>query len=453
MRVVRRRLGALALTSALLFVGLSACQLVVSDEVGKGIGEICQSDGDCQAARCNRNICASTCSVATDCPAPSTCTSAGLCEVPLKVGFLYVGVVEDEGWTLTHEQGRKEAMSALPYLQTDVATNIFLPDDIATVVDGFVQKGTKVVVANSFSQRESVKVAAAKYPDVKFLVCSGNETGENFGTYFARMEQAYYIAGYVSAQATKTKRLGFVGSYITPEVVRHVNAFTRGARRFSPEVVVEIRWEGFWFDLDPPVGGEYNETLLARSLLASGCDVLAHNMDNGRVVRAVEAARAGGKNVYSIGNDNRDACNAGPTSCLGTSYWSWGTLYTQLFDQMHRGQWDPAISVNDPISANTTTSTVGFAVNNAVTGPDIAISANELLASLARPGGAALPFTGPFCSTGQRASCVAAGEAVSDKELTTMCWFAEGVVERSDPADSSSADRPALVPAQCLTQQ
>ena len=43
-----------------------------------------------------------------------------------------------------------------------------------------------------------------------------------------------------------------MGSFVTPEVVRHINAFTRGAHRVDPSIVVEVRWEGFWFDLDEP---------------------------------------------------------------------------------------------------------------------------------------------------------------------------------------------------------
>ena len=454
MSSLAERSCALFLSGGLLFVGLSGCQLLVSDELRSGVGESCAKDDDCQAARCASGLCAASCGSASDCPSPSICTSAAVCEIPLKVGFVYVGVAADEGWTLTHEQGRREAAAKLPFLQTDFESNIFLPKDIENVVDKFVlEKGANVIVGISFSQREAIRLAAEKYPNVKFLICSGNETGPNLGTYFARMEQAYFIAGYVAARATKTKRLGFVGSYMTPEVVRHANAFTRGARRAEPSVVVEVRWEGFWFDVDPPMAGQYNETRLANQLIDTGCDVLAHNMDNERVNRAVEAARLAGKNVYSVGNDNRDACNAGPTSCLGTSYWSWGALYTQIFEDMHRRRWDPSIAINDDITANPATSTIGFAVNTAVTGPDISIAANELLASLAKPGGGRLPFTGPFCSTGQRAACVAEGETISDGELRTMCWFVEGLVEKTDPNDPTSPDRAAVVPEKCLTQQ
>src|SRR5262249_17040279 len=150
-------------------------------------------------------------------------------------------------------------------------------------------------------------------------------------------EQAFYLAGYAAAQVTQSRRLGFVGSLITPEVVRHVNAFTLGARRFDPTVVVEVRWLGFWYDAidDPPAGYRYQETVLAEELLATGCDVIAHAVtQNERVVEAVEAARKAGTTVWAIGNDSSNACTAGPTSCLGTTAWNWSPLYLRLIEQI-----------------------------------------------------------------------------------------------------------------------
>jgi uncharacterized membrane protein len=276
------------------------------------------------------------------------------------------------------------------------------------------------------------------------------------------MEQAYHLAGYAAAQVTQTHRLGFLGSFVTPEVVRHINAFTRGAQRVDPSIKVEVRWEGFWFDLDPPVGGKYNETVLTEALIEDGADVIAHNMDNGRSLAAVEEHQLGpgGEQLYCIGNDNHNACDRGPTTCIGTSYWNWGPLYARLFDAIHRGTWDPFEVINENIKSDAEQSIPNFEVNVAVGGNDLAISVGELLADLATPGNehkafATFPSEPQYCSTGQRNPlCVQAGEEVTDDELRTMCWFVVGVVEKTDPANPASSDKPALVPQpDCDTQQ
>jgi hypothetical protein len=284
----------------------------------------------------------------------------------------------------------------------------------------------------------------------------------NHGTYFGRMEQAYHLAGYAAAHKTVTGRLGFLGSFITPEVVRHINAFTRGARRYDPDVVVEVRWEGFWFDLEEPNGeGKYNETVLTEQLLDGGADVIAHNMDNGRALAAVEQRKSEtSQELYCIGNDNQGACSRGPTTCIGTSYWNWGPMYVRLFNEIHRNQWDPYEVINENIQSNPEQSIPNFAVNTAVAGPDLAIAVSELLADLAKPGNEHMAFEvfageSQYCSTGQREpNCVEAGEEITDDELITMCWFVEGVVEKVDPEDPQSADVAAQVPQpECDTQQ
>lgn len=443
-------------------VGLLGCTAVVQTEVGKGIGDSCSSDEDCQGAQCVGGLCTTSCQAQADCPPPSVCTSAQMCELPLKVGLIYVGVPEDEGWTLTHEEGRQYAVQQLPYLETDFVTNVFLPDDAVQAADDFVAGGSQVVVANSFSLREPMITAAESHPDIKFLTCSGNVRTANHGTYFGRMEQAYHLAGYAAAQVTNTRRLGFVGSFITPEVVRHINAFTRGAHRIDPGIVVEVRWEGFWFDLDPPNGeGKYNETVLAEALLDGGADVIAHNMDNGRALAAVEERKQStAEELYCIGNDNYDACNRGPTTCIGTSYWNWGPMYVRLFDEIHRNTWDPFQVINENIKSNSEQSIANFSVNVAVGGSDLAIAVSELLADLARAGNEhksfeVFPGEGQYCSTGQRTpSCISEGEEMTDDELLTMCWFVQGVVEKTNPDDPLSADQPAQVPQpECDTQQ
>ena len=457
----RTTLTTMALGSVVA-LACASCTAIVDNDVGKGIGDTCASDDDCQGAQCVNGMCTISCGAAADCPPPSICTGAGLCELPFDVGFIYVGVIEDEGWTLTHEEGRQDAVAALPYLNTDFVTNVFLPDEAIQSADDFIAEGADVVVANSFSLREPMVTAAEKHPDTKFLTCSGNVRTANHGTFFGRMEQAYHLAGYAAAHKTVTGRLGFLGSFITPEVVRHINAFTRGAHRYDPSIIVEVRWEGFWYDLeDPDVNGKHDETVLTEQLLDGGADVIAHNMDNGRALAAVEQRKDDtGQELYCVGNDNHDACTRGPTTCIGTTYWNWGPLYVRLFEAIHRNAWDPFQVINENIQSNPENSIPNFTVNTEVGGPDLAIAVSELLADLAKPGNErksfeVFPGESEYCSTGQRTpNCIQADEAITDDELNTMCWFVEGVVEKFDPEDPLGPDIPAQVPQpECDTQQ
>jgi basic membrane protein A len=447
------RLLPLATYTAVLFAASPGCSLITAQDVGKGVGDPCQSKADCQgeSAVCEAGVCAVKCSQNSDCPAPSTCGN-GLCQMPLKVAFIYVGVPQDEGWTLTHDLGRQYAQQQLPFLQTETVNNTFLFDQAVLESEKFIANGAQVVVLNSFSLRKVAEDLGPKHPNVKFLTCSSNNTGPNFGSYFARSYQAWYLAGFAAGRKTKTNRIGFVGSFVTPEVVRHINAFTLGARRANPAVQVEVRWEGFWFDLDPPdpVTNEFNETRLTKQLIDTGCDVIGHNSDTGRTVEAVEqVAQATDKTLFSFGNDNIDGCKRGPGTCLGVPYWNWGPMYTRLFDDIHKGRWTPSV-INENINADSNQSTIVFGTNDALIDSSLKVQLGELLADLTKPANVDLPFRGPYKVThaDQRpeGAEIAAGQSISDEEMVRMCWFVEGLLMKSDPDDPTSADVPARVP-------
>jgi simple sugar transport system substrate-binding protein len=442
---------AVALAAALL-AGGAGCQLFVDSEAKAGIGAPCEQDADCQGAQCVGEVCAAPCSGAGDCPEPALCMRDGLCQLPLRVGFVYAGDPEIEQWTQAHDLGRKDAEAALPYLRTELAAGKLLAGDAASAMEDLIGRGFDVVVTTSSNLSDVAATMSADHPEVKFLTCGAPSSSQNNVSYYARMYQATYLAGYAAARRSASKRLGMVGSYVTPAVVRHINAFATGARRADPAAVVEVRWLGFWHDTAPPdAQGKTKERVLTEALLASGCDVIAHQADNGVPVATV--ANAGGP-AKAIGNNVEEACPDGTPSCLGATYFRWGPLYTKLLDDLHRSRWAGGQIVNPAIQVNPAESVVNFSLNESVGTANLAIEVSDLLEELAGDGGASLPFAGPLCSTGQRDAdgdgapdCVEAGAAVSDDETWTMCWFVEGVVEKVDPADPASADAPALVPA------
>lgn len=374
------------------------------------------------------------------------------------MGFVYLGSSSDKGWTFSHDKGRDFAAKSLPYLRTSTEPDCDLTSEMASAVDKLVSGGSSLIVATSFSMRNVVVEKASEYPGVRFLTCSSGVAGPNYGSYFARMEQAYFLAGVAAAAQTKSKRLGFVGSLVTPEVVRHVNAFALGARSRDSAILVEIRWVGFWSGLNVNSSGKYAENELTEQLIATGCDVIAHNMDNGRVQETVEAwnttRSATTPKVLSISNNNYEMCSLGPNTCMGGAYWNWGPLYARLFADIHRGTWDPSVIVDDQMRVDPSQSIANFTVNQDVADASLAPVIDEVRGRLSKPGAELDDFKGPFCSTGQRVpACVATGQKLTDAELRTMCWFVEGVVQKTDAADPASNDIAAQVPPECEVQQ
>jgi len=460
----------------LLVLSLVGCSLIVdADARGRGIGALCAANDDCHAGTCDEGICVAPCSAHADCPAPSRCFG-GKCELALEVGALWVGVVAGgEGWTLTHHEGLSAAGKELPYVNWTFKENVVpFTGGIGTSVDEMVKSGRRVIIANSLSQRDEILAKAAQYPNVSFLTCAGYvSNGRNLTSYTAHSEQAWYVAGKVAAAKTANGRLGFIGSYITPEVVRHINAFYLGARSINPTIALEVNWLGFWYDYKTSpeytfshatlTGGlvekVYREELLAYRLIEDGCDVIAHGADNQRAVRLVERLHKDGRlpgAVWSFSNDNRngyrelttDHLPNGPPmkTCIGSPYWDWSHLYRRLLDQIHRGTRDPSVSPNEPMLA-TPESTVGFELNPTIGIDDSAV--RSYVSTVASKGWQSV-FDGPYATTGQRdkdgdgiadASQIVQGdEAMSDSEYRRMCWFAKGIVERVDPTAPAAKD-------------
>jgi len=454
--------------ASLLFVPLIGCSVLVeADARGGGIGTACTNNDECHAGVCDNGLCVASCTSNSDCPSPSQCFG-NTCQLPLRVGGAWVGVVVGgEGWTLTHQEGMQATIQQVPYVSFAFRENVVpIPGLIEKTVDELIKGGAQVIVANSFSQRTEILKKADEYPNVKFLTCASYvSNGRNAISYAAHSEQPWYVAGKVAAGVTKNKHLGYVGSFITPEVVRHINAFYLGARSIDPDIKLEVNWLGFWYDYDVEkkytfthptltkgmTESVYREELLAYRLIEDGADVIAHGADNQRSVRLIERLRKESRasGVYSFSNDNRngyreltaDQLPNGPAmpSCLGSPYFNWGPLYTRIFEDIHRGTFNPSANHLEPMLA-TPDSIAGFQLN-----PTLGIDDSSVRSyvNIVASKGWQSVFDGPYETTGQRdkdgdgtadaSQIFQQDEHMSEAEYRRMCWFASGIVERRNP--------------------
>jgi len=488
------RAGAAFLLVGGILAATPSCSAIVNPDVKpKGLGQQCTANDECHAGICERGLCTAGCVANAECPAPLGCFQ-GTCATPLRVGALWVGVVAGgEGWTLTHQQGMQEAAKRLPYMSWSFKENIIpFNQSIDKAIDELV-KGTPenppvdAIVVNSFSQRDEALKKADAYPNVKFINCAGYKSnGKNFNSYAAHGEQAWYIAGKVAGMKTKTNLIGYVGSFITAETVRHAIAFYLGAKAVKPQVKMYQQWIGFWSDYksapsytftDPVLTkgvteNVYREELLTYRLLQDGVDVVGHASDNQRPVRLIERLFKEGikRDAYSLSNDNNNAYREltadqlpnGPplNTCLGSPYWNWGPLYSRIFDEMHRGIWDARVSPNESLIAGAD-SISGFTPNPS---DALALDGSTIRGFVSKT--ASEPwyavFAGDYEINGNQRDAdgdgrpdetqrvTASSPPMTDEEYTRVCWFPKGVYERinpNEPAGPTGANlRDALVP-------
>lgn len=329
-------------------------------------------------------------------------------EKPFKVGFIYIGATSDKGWSYAHNEGRKAMMANLGMSEEDAPYIETVPEnaDAATAIETLVKKGCNLIFTTSFGYMDYTLAIAEKYPDVKFMHCSGYKTSENMGNYFGRIYQARYLAGMAAGAATKTNQIGYVGAFDIPEVVRGINAFTLGVRAVNPEATVKVVWTKTWYD--PAVEKE-----AAESLIAAGVDVMAQHQDTFEPVAAAEKA-----GIFSTGYHNSMAEFA-PKGYLTSPIWNFGDFYTEQAKAVKEGTWTP-VSYWEGLSAGV--------VELDAFGPSVSEETKALIKEKQDliASGAWDVFNGPIKDQDGQVR-VPEGSNLSDEEKLSFDWFVEGV--------------------------
>lgn len=246
----------------------------------------------------------------------------------LKAAFIYVGPIGDYGWSNAHDAGRLYAMEKFPWLETTYAESVPEGDSLR-YIDRYIQEGYDVVLTTSFGYMDDTVTAAGKYPDKAFWHCSGFQRDDNLGTYFAEFHQLYYLNGLMAGALTKTDKVGYVGAFPTPEVVRHIDAFALGVKESNPAAEVHVRWIYSWYDPTAATGA-------AEALIADGVDTLAFTEDSTAVVQVGQKHTDQGNQIYTFGHYS-PMLEFGPDTVVSGQLVNWGVIYEDIFAKMYSG--------------------------------------------------------------------------------------------------------------------
>ncbi len=331
--------------------------------------------------------------------------AAQLTKDTIKVGFVYIGTHNDEGYTQAHDQGRLaiEAMG----IKTAYVENVPENADAEKAIRDLIDQGCNVVYTTSFGFMDWTLKVAEEFPNVYFGHCSGYKRAANVSTFFGKAYQARYLAGIVAGLRTKAGKIGYVAAMPIPEVIRGINAFTIGVRSVNPKATVEVIWTNTWFD--PAV-----EKQAALELLNKGCDVMAQHQDTTATQIAAQE-----KGAWAIGY-NTPTPTAAPAAYLTAPLFHWATFYTDDVKQILAGTWtsraywtglDTGMISLDALTANVAPGTA-----EAVEAAKAKIVSGELN-----------PFAGPIADQAGTVK-VAAGSAMTDEEVWNMGWFVQGVI-------------------------
>jgi simple sugar transport system substrate-binding protein len=135
-----------------------------------------------------------------------------------------------------------------------------------------------LVLGSNPSLPEICANVGKKFPNQKFIITDAEYSGNpQISTYlYNQYEQSLflgYLAGLITTgemeHSNRAKRIGFIAAQEYPLLNRHiVPGFLDGARRADPDIAIDFRVIGNWYDANKAAD-------LASSMIGSGVDVFA----------------------------------------------------------------------------------------------------------------------------------------------------------------------------------
>jgi simple sugar transport system substrate-binding protein len=361
-------------------------------------------------------------------------------------GLLLVGPYNDHGWSQAHYEGGKYVEKAVPGSKMIYIDKVNPADrpgvTIPQLVDDMVEKGAKLIIANSDDMKDGAREAAAMHPDIYFIHISGDDvlTGKaprNLSNLMGRMVYGKMMAGFAAALTTKTGKLGYLGPLINEETRRLVASAYLGAKyawenvlkKDPKQLKFQVTWIGFWFNIP---GVTADPTQVAQNFFNTGYDVVISGIDTTEAAVVAKQKKQEGKSVWAIPYDYIGACEGASDVCLGVPYFNWGPAYVDYVKAAFSGKWESKWvwlepdwkDINDPDS-----STVGF-----VAGAALSASAKKELDAFIKDLGSGKInlFKGPL-NYQDGSTFVKAGQSASDKQV----WYMEQLLQGIDGQSSA----------------
>ncbi len=350
-------------------------------------------------------------------------SASALADDPLKVGFIYVGPVEDLGWTYRHDVGRAAIEAAYGEgVETTYIENVPEGPGAVDALTDLAETGHDLIFATSFGFMDAVNEVAAQYPDVAFEHATGfKRESDNVATYSARFYEGRVVQGLLAAHLTETNKIGYIASFPIPEVIRGINAFMLEAQKHNPDIEVEIIWNFSWFD-------PAKEAAAANTLIDNGADIIVQHTDSPAAMQIAET-----RGVRAFGQAS-DMSRFGPTAHLVSIVDDWDSYYVDTVGALINGTWQGGSEADTwwGLTKNGRGVDVGMVVLGSYNDnipEDLLVEAKALETALAQGDRHAFPCEGLVKADGRQPEECEEGAThlVDFPTLVTMDWYIDGI--------------------------
>lgn len=325
-----------------------------------------------------------------------------------KIGFIYVGPEADYGYNMSMDIGRKFVEKNVKGVTTSVFEGVPETAEVERVMERLVSSGHSIIFATSYGYLDHAIRIGQRYPKVTFLHAGGMKTSANVGTYWADSDDGMYLAGIVAGSVSKSGKLGFVGAFQIPQLLRSINAFTMGAQSVNPKATTTVVWTGGWWE-------PQKETEAVNAFADQGIDVIAEQVDSPITI----AQTAEKRKVFIIGKDV-NVMDRAPNAWLTGVSWNWGPMMAKMVEEIRAGKWKPGHVRGNLASGHAVLDPFGKSVPEAVRKKVLATKDDILK-------GKKVVWQGPV--TRQDGSvATAAGAKMTLEQVESMNYLVKGVI-------------------------
>ncbi|QPM90638.1 BMP family ABC transporter substrate-binding protein [Pseudooceanicola algae] len=326
-----------------------------------------------------------------------------------KVGFIYVGPINDGGWSQHHHESALKMIEEIGADKVEMVYQENVPEgpDSERAMTQMALNGADIIFSTSFGYMDPTLNVATKFPDVKFEHATGYKTAPNMSAYSARFYEGRAVQGTIAGSMTKSNTIGYIASVPIPEVVRGINSSYIHAKKVNPDVEFKIIWLYTW--MDPA-----KEADAARTLIEQGADVILQHTDSTAPLAAAQAAG----DVIGFGQAG-DMAEYAPSPRVSSIIDNWAPYYTARVQAVMDGTWETH-SVWEGIN----TGMVGIGEISDVVPEDVKAAALEMKDAISA--GEYHPFTGPL-NKQDGTPWLAEGEVADDGTLAGMSFYVEGL--------------------------
>ena len=231
------------------------------------------------------------------------------------------GGFDDKGFNQTSYKGLTDAKAELGIETGQVESQTAA--DFAKNIQSMVDANCNIIVTVGFLLGDDTLAAAKKNPDIKFAIVDNNDPKtyppvKNLKPLLFNTAQSSFLAGYLAAGMSKTKKLGTFGGAKIPTVTIFMDGFSQGVDYYNKQKGANVQllgWDAakqdgqFTGDFEDIKGGQRT----AQGLISQGADIV-FPVAGPAGLGALQAVKGSGGKVNAIWVDT-DGCVSAETYC------------------------------------------------------------------------------------------------------------------------------------------